>query len=72
MIRKNFNRTPDLADAIAEIRTELRYRDYVFPQRVSAGKMTQAEADFRNAALRLALAECEERKAAQDATERLI
>jgi len=59
------DRAPNLEDAIAEGRKELRYRAKVFPRLISTGAMRQDEADFRNAALQVLIA-CAEEKLAAD------
>lgn len=58
------DRAPNLEDAIAEGRKELRYRAKVFPRLISTGAMRQDEADFRNRALELLISLAEEKLAA--------
>jgi hypothetical protein len=50
-----------ITDAVklAEVRKEVEYRWFVYPKRVAAGKMKQAEMDRRIAVMRAVMADYE-------------
>ncbi|NBV42865.1 hypothetical protein EBR96_08890 [bacterium] len=59
------DRAPNLEDAIAEGRKELRYRAKVFPRLISTGAIHQNKTNFHNTTLQVLIA-CAEEKLAAD------